>query len=273
MQSGKKPATPATNNLFLKTDETEQLSIKWSDNFHSIVQKLLYICKRSRPDIEPALSYLCTRVSKPTIEDERKLSRVLDFLSNTLEDVRIIGADNLDNLYMWVDASYATHPNMRSHTGGAMSFGTGILHGKSSKQKSNTKSSTEAELVALSDYIPYHIWMIIFLRHQEYKIKNKILYQDNQSAIKMEVNGRNSCTGNSRHIDIRYFLIHDRIKKVNLDVVYRFFTKPLQGKTFKKFRSAIMGHENQELVWNNKHSEKIKNCAKKKERVEIRILK
>ena len=146
--------------------------------------------------------------------------RVLGFLNNTSEDVQIIGADSLDNLYMWVDASYATHPNMRSHSGGAMSFGTGILHGKSTKQKLNTKSSTEAELVAVSDYIPYHIWMIIFLTQQGYEIENKVLYQDNQSAIKMEVNRRNSCTGNSRHINIRYFFVHDRIKNGKLDVVH-----------------------------------------------------
>ena len=209
----KKPATPAANNLFIKNDEAESLSIEKSDTFHSIVQKLLYICKRGRPDIEPALSYLCTRVVNPTTEDEEKLFRVLDYLSDTLDDDQIIGADSLDILYMWVDASYAVHPNMRSHTGGALLFGTGILHGKSSKQKLNTKSSTEAELVAVSDYIPYHIWMIIFLRYQGYEVKKKVLYQDNQSAIKMETNGQNSCTGNSRHIDIRFFFVHDRIKK------------------------------------------------------------
>ena len=137
-----------------------------------------------------------------------------------------------------------------------MSFGIGILHGKSSKQKLNTKSSTEAELVAVSDYIPYHIWMINFLKHQGYKIKKKILYQDNQSTIKMEVNGRNSCTGNSRHIDIRFFFVHDRIKDGKLNVVFcptgkmlaDFFTKPLQGKIFKEFRSDIMGHTKQSII-------------------------
>ena len=97
-----------------------------------------------------------------------------------------------------------------------------------------------------------------FLKYQGYNIKEKILHQDNQSAMKMEINGRNSCTGNSRHIDIRYFFVHDRIKNGNLRVMYfltnrivgDFFTKPLQGRIFKKFRSAIMGHEDQDIVQN-----------------------
>ena len=47
----------------------------------------------------------------------------------------------------WVDASYAVYNNMKSHTGGVVSFGRGVTMSKSSKQKLNTKSSTEAELV------------------------------------------------------------------------------------------------------------------------------
>ena len=131
-----------------------------------------------------------------------------------------------------------------------MSFGHSALHTKSSKQKLNTKSSTEAELVGVSDYLPYNIWMSNFLKEQGYGLKSNILYQDNQSAIRMEVNGRNSCTGNSRHIDIRYFFVKDQIDKGYLTVKYcpteqmlaDFFTKPLQGATFNKFRNEIMGH-------------------------------
>ena len=108
----------------------------------------------------------------------------------------------MNKMITWVDASFAIHANKRSHTGGTISFGVGVVHAKSSKQKLNTKSSTEAELVGVSKYLPYHIWILNFLKCQGYEIKNKILYQDNESTIKMERNGRNSCTGNSRHIDI-----------------------------------------------------------------------
>lgn len=52
-----------------------------------------------------------------------------------------------------------------------MSLGHGIIHAKSSKQKLNTKSSTEAEVVGVSDYVPFKILMTNFLREQGYELK------------------------------------------------------------------------------------------------------
>ena len=115
--------------------------------------------------------------------------RILDFIRKSIDDRRVIGDTSLDEFFTWVDAAFATHMNMHSHTGGTMSFGVGIVHAKSSKQKLNTKSSTNAELVAVSEYLPYHIWMVNFMKSQGYEIKNKVLFKDNQSAIKMEKNG------------------------------------------------------------------------------------
>ena len=140
---------------------------------------------------------------------------------------------------------------MRSHTGGAMTLGWGTIHTKSTKQKLNTKSSTEAELVGMSDYVPYNIWMVNFMKEQGYSLSKNIIMQDNQSAIRMEKNGRNSCTGNSRHIDIRYFFVKDRIDKNEFKIEYcptenmqaDFFTKALQGSLFKKFKDVIMGYK------------------------------
>jgi hypothetical protein len=122
---------------------------------------------------------------------------------------------------------------------------------KSSKQKLNTKSSTEAELVGASDYLPYPIWGKKFLEGQGYTLKENIFYQDNQSTMRFEKNGRKSCGANSRrHIAIRYFWIKDRLGIENIDVRYcptaqmlaDFFTKPLQGSLFRKLKAVIMGH-------------------------------
>ena len=71
-------------------------------------------------------------------------------------------------------------------------MGTGGICCKLSKQKLNTKSSTEAELVGASDYLPNTIWMKVFLEAQGHKVKESILEQDNESAIKLEKNGRTS---------------------------------------------------------------------------------
>ena len=73
---------------------------------------------------------------------------------------------------------------------------------------------------------------------QGYGIENNIIYQDNKSAICIDKNGHNSCTGNSRHIHIRYFSMKDKINKGMMKVEYcrthimlaDFFTKPFMGK-------------------------------------------
>ena len=62
------------------------------------------------------------------------------------------------------------------------------------------------------------------------------------------MNGRNSCTGNSRHIDIRYFFIKYWVDKSKISIIYcpphlmlaAYFTKPLQGALFHKFRDIFM---------------------------------
>ena len=69
-----------------------------------------------------------------------------------------------------------------------MSVGQGIIHGKSSKQKINTKSSTETEQVGASDHIPWTLWAKRFLLNQGCDLTRNNLYQDNESAMKMESN-------------------------------------------------------------------------------------
>ena len=127
-------------------------------------------------------------------------------MRGTLDLVLILGADDITKMKTWVDASYAVHADMKSHTGGCISFGRGALICKSTKQKLNIKSSTEAELVGASDMLPIHIWLDMFLGAQGYFLEENTFAQDNQSTMKLEMNGRRSCGQQWRHIDIRFFL-------------------------------------------------------------------
>ena len=63
------------------------------------------------------------------------------------------GATNLDEIFTWVDASYAVHHDMKNQIGGAMSMGLGVTHRRSINTNLNTKISTESDLVSASDYI------------------------------------------------------------------------------------------------------------------------
>ena len=242
-------ATPAQKCLFEVDEESPFLSQNEAEIFHSVVAKLLYVSIRARADLLLAVSFLCTRVSKSTKQDQKKLRRVLEYINGSMDVEYTIGADDMGKMRSWVDAAFAVHPDMKSHTGGVMSFGTGGIICKSTKQKLNTKCSTEAEFVGASDYLPNTLWVKMFLEAQGYKIQESFFEQDNESAIKLEKNGRISAGPKSRHINIRYFWIKDRSVDEGitirhcptLEMLGDFFTKPLQGNLFRTFRNVLLG--------------------------------
>ena len=92
------------------------------------------------------------------------------------------------------------------------------------------------------------VWTRNFLMEQGFNLKGNVVYQDNQSAILLEKNGTASSSKRTIHINICFFFVRDRIKAGELtieycpteDMVADFFTKPLQGQKFLKFRKIIM---------------------------------
>ena len=133
----KRPAAmPATREFFEGSDTAIRLTLHRADVFHRVVTKLLYVAIWARLDILLAVGFLCTWVSKSTVEDERKLKRLLvEYINGSIDKEYTLGGDDLGCIRSWVDVSYAVHPDMRSHTGGVISFRRGGLIGKSSKQK------------------------------------------------------------------------------------------------------------------------------------------
>ena len=241
--------TPAAAHLFEVDEEGTKLEEPKRQKFHRLTAKLLYVSRRARPDIQVPVSFLTTRVDKADVHDWKKLHRVLAYVKGTIDLPLTLSIDSLSVMRTWVDASFAVHHDMKSHTGGVITMGKGAFYASSKKQKLNTKSSTEAELVGAGDFLPQALWTRNFLGAQGYDVRDNFFYQDNQSAMRLEKNGRKSAGQRSRHINIRYFFIKDRIEKKEISLVYcptedmvaDFFTKPLQGKLFQKFRDVIMG--------------------------------
>ena len=119
----------------------------------------------------------------------------------------ILEADSISIIKWYVDASFAVYPDMTSHTGGAMTLvGKRFIYGTSTRQKINTKRSTEAELVGMNDLMPQVLWTRYFLEAQGYEVSESIVYQDNKSTILLAENGKASSGRRTRHINIRYFL-------------------------------------------------------------------
>jgi hypothetical protein len=98
---------------------------------------------------------------------------------------------NGSGVSMWyVNASFAVHPNMHRHTEGGLTMGRGFLIVSSTKQKLNTRSSTESELVGVDNMIPIIVWSCYFLMAQGYGVTQNLLLQDNKSSILLEKNGK-----------------------------------------------------------------------------------
>lgn len=241
-------STPASNDLFLE-GQSRDLPLKKAKDYHNTVAKGLFLCKRARPDIQPTVAVLSTRVKKPKESDWQKLVRMMKYLNGTKKFHLTLSIDNLRVLKWLIDASFAVHPDFSSHSGMVMKMGDGAIQSGSMKQKLNTRSSTEAELVAVDDFAAKILWTRLFIEDQGYEVDKNILYQDNKSAILLEENGRKSAGKRSRHLNIRYFFITDQVKKGNVQIEHcptdvmegDFMTKPTQGRKFREFRKGILG--------------------------------
>ena len=163
----------------------------------------------------------------------------------------VLGADDEQSNEWWIDASFAVHPDYKSHTGAVHSLGNGVISSISTKQKVNSRSSTEAELIGIDDVISKVLWTKRFIESQGFELETNVIYRDNTSSMKLEENGRMSASKRTRHFNIRYFYVTDLIQRKEVMIKYcpteemmaDYFTKPLVGSTFEKMRAWIMNNK------------------------------
>ena len=239
---------PWTERLFKVDDKSAPLSDDKAKIFYTFVMKGMFLCKRARPDIQPAIAFLSTRVRAPSKQDWDKLMRLMAFLKETENDVLTLELGDRQRIEWYVDAAFAVHPDYKGHTGAISTLGRGAFSAISTKQKVNARSSTEAELIGIDDIISKILWSKRFIEAQGFPLETNVIYRDNTSSMKLEQNGRASASKRTRHFNIKYFYITDLIQRKECSIKYcptaemvgDYHTKPLTGALFKKFRDKIM---------------------------------
>jgi hypothetical protein len=240
--------SPAADDLFDIDEKKTIVGELELATFHSDVAKLLYLAKRTRGQILTAISHLSGRVSCATEDDQRKLDRVFSYLAKTADEVMHMkaGGEVLPKVY--IDASFGIHNDGTSRTGMSVMLAGVSIGNWSVRQKLVTKSSTESEVVALSDGLTNALWIRELLVDQGHDIGAMTVYQDNKSVLAIMKCGR-SPKHRTRHLNIRHFFARDRVLSGEIELVYMptldmvadLMTKPVTGALFTKLSDKITG--------------------------------
>ena len=152
--------------------------------FHHVTAQLVYLAKRVKPECLVAVAYLTTTVTRCTEDDVDKLHRLVRYIRRSRDTGLVLnpGASGI-TVRLFVDASYGVHVDGKSHTGCCVVIGdVGAVHCRSAKQGIVSESSTEAELIGLSDSANQGIHTRMFLINQGHAMGPVTVYQDNMSC-------------------------------------------------------------------------------------------
>ena len=91
-----------------------------ANQFHRMVAQMLFLYKRSRPDVETLVSFLTTRVKEPDMDDWVKLPHGLMNLNGTFYMKCYLSANSLKDITWWIYGLFGVHWDSKGHTGAMM---------------------------------------------------------------------------------------------------------------------------------------------------------
>jgi hypothetical protein len=213
--------TPAKPTLFEETQGQQRVD---GVVFHSVVAKPLYLGKRGRPDILLPVQFLCTRVKHPTTEDRRKLERVLGYLKLTKGWSRVFDSSSFNQVMSFIHASFATHEDGKGQSGCILFWGNTLVYEACRKQRIVTKNSTEAELIALSDYIDEGTLLEDFIMElgmlfdEDIVDTPQVVFQDNKSTIELVDKGGGK--PRTKYMKVRRAYVTERLSTGEVSIRY-----------------------------------------------------
>ena len=208
--------TPMEQNLKLEPAEESNEKIK----YRNLIGALLYITSGTRLDISYSVNYLSRFQNRFDKTHFKYALRILKYLYSTKDlKLKFKRNDQVDILECYVDADWAGDcVDRKSTTGYIVRLYGNVIHWKSRKQGSVTKSSTAAEYVALSEAVSEILLIRDVLSSFKVEIKNPVnMYEDNSGAVSIAKYG--NFTKKSKYIEVHYHFVNENYEKGLIDVV------------------------------------------------------
>jgi len=255
---------PMASSHILRRHQTSQPHDN-SFNYRSIVGKLNYLEKGSRPDIAYAVHQCARFAAEPKQEHSKAIRWLGRYLAGTRTKGTILTPDNSKGLEVYVDADFAGNwdpddtskpDTARSRHGYVITYSNCPICWKSQMQTEIALSSCESEYNGLSYALREAIPIIELLKefktmgfsiHSSDPIVRCTVFEDNSGALEMarepKFRPRTKHINNKMH-HFRWHVAagHIVISKIHTDEQRAdILTKPLAVEIFCKHRLSIMG--------------------------------
>jgi len=208
---------------------------------------LNYATLISRPDL--AVGVLSKFMANPGLEHWKGVERIFRYIQGTLNNGLLYTSDGSEPVLSgYSDADWDGNlTTRRSTTGYVFQINKNTVRWCSKRQGCVSKSTTEAEYVALSTPCQEGIWLRRLL--DEVSIKQHdptVRYEDNQGAIQLSIKNP-KFHSRTKHIDVSYLYIREQVNQNTVSVKYFAstdmladnMTKGLSKVSFQKFRDML----------------------------------
>ncbi|KAF7573996.1 hypothetical protein PtrM4_056190 [Pyrenophora tritici-repentis] len=185
------------------------------------IGSLLFAAVTTRPDIAFATSRLARFLVNPSTEHQDAADRVLLYLKKTESLALELGRG--DGLEVASDASFADNTlDRKSSQGYAIKLFGGLIAWRASKQDTVTTSTTEAELLALSQVAKEAIFTSRLLKELQVNLSNPIITIkcDNTQTIRLVNEDVAKLQTKLRHVDIHNHWLRQEVTRKTIKVEY-----------------------------------------------------
>lgn len=234
-------ATPMTKmELFPNEEVADKKTANW---YRRAIGSILYAAVITRPDIAFAVSRLARFMKNPNQEHCKAVNRVLSYLYATRFLALQFGGG--DEFVVHSDASFADNTlDRKSSQAYAMKLFGSLIGWRANKQDTVTTSTTEAELLALSQAAKEGLFQQRLMQELGIEFQNQHLHLvcDNQQTIGLIKSPLEKLKAKLKHVDIHNHWLREHIQKKTILVTYEpsakliadGLTKALQGDQFKE---------------------------------------